>query len=266
MLWWFNLSYVIVKMAQNAIPALRRRRDDSAQQLTDLPKVHKVAPGAFSTPQMLKWTSIITAVFCVTCYAARMLDTFAFNVRPMQFVQRGPFVSFMPDYLPVYLGAFVMGVYSGPNGLDVLARLPDSWGSWSLWTAGCWWVLAGWLLNTVLHSWMSLQRGAAAFALTWLLRTFVEQSFAVIWSVGLLVVFRQAYNIKPNWFGAHCCNGAYGAYLIHPVIIILFARALMPFPFPSAVINAVAIMPPTVLTAWLLACLLRAIPGADKVL
>lgn len=266
MLWWFNLTYVVVKMASNAIPALRRRREDSAQQLTELPKVHKAAKAPFTTPQMLKYCSTVAVVFFVITYAARMLDTFAFNIRPMQFLQRGPFVSFMPDYLPVYLGAFFLGVLSGPTGWDVLSRLPDSWGSWSLWSAGIWWVMCGWLLNTVLHSWMSMQRGTPAYVLTWLMRTFVEQSFAVVWSVGLLVVFRQAYNVKPNWVGRQFCNGAYGAYLVHPVIIILFARALMPFPFPSAVVNAVAISPPTLVVAWVVACLLRAIPGADKVL
>jgi hypothetical protein len=264
MLWWFNLTYVVVKSVRNAL--LRRRRDDSAQQLTDLPKVHPAPRGTFSTVEMLKYTSTLTAVFFVTCYAVRMIDTFGFNIRPMQFVQRGPFISFMPDYLPVYLGAFVLGVFSGPAGWDVLARLPDSWGSWCLWTAGVWWVLAGWMLNSVLHSWMSMQRGVPAYVLLWLLRTFVEQSFAVVWSVGLLVVFRQAYNSKPNWFFTQYINGAYGAYLVHPVIIILFARALMPFPFPSAVVNAVAISPPTLVVSWFVACLLRAIPGADKVL
>jgi hypothetical protein len=266
MLWWFNAAYVAVKLLSNAIPALRRRREDSAQQLTELPKTQKIARGPFTTAEMLKYCSMLTAAFFATCYAARMLDTFVFNIRPMQFVQRGPFVSFMPDYLPVYLGAFALGVFSGPSGWDVLARLPDAWGSWSLWSAGIWWVLAGWLLNTVLHSWMSMQRGATAYALMWIMRTFVEQSFAVVWSVGLLVVFRQAYNTKPNWVGRQYVNGAYGAYLVHPVIIILFARALMPFPFPSAVVNAVAISPPTLVVSWVLACLLRAIPGADRVL
>jgi hypothetical protein len=266
MLWCFNVIYVIASAIVAAVPALRRRRDDSAQQLTDLPKARRMSRAPFSHAELIKHMSILCLIFFSTCYGVRMLNTFAFNVRPMQFVQRGPFISFMPDYLPVYLGAFVLGTFSGPAGWDVLARLPDSWGSWGLWTAGIWWVLAGWLLNTVLHSWMSLQRGAAAYILTWLLRTFVEQSFAVVWSVGLLVVFRQAYNVKPNWFGLQFINGAYGAYLVHPVIIILYARALMPFPFPSAVVNAVAISPPTVLTSWLLACLLRAIPGADRVL
>jgi hypothetical protein len=266
MLWWFNAAYVAVKLLSNAIPALRRHREDSAQQLTELPKTQKIARGTFTTAEMVKYCSMLTVSFFVTCYSARMLDTFVFNIRPMQFVQRGPFVSFMPDYLPVYLGAFALGVFSGPSGWDVLARLPDAWGSWSLCTAGIWWVLGGWLLNTVLHSWMSMQRGATAYALMWIMRTFVEQSFAVVWSVGLLVVFRQAFNTNPNWVGRQYVNGAYGAYLVHPVIIILFARALMPFPFPSAVVNAVAISPPTLVVSWVLACLLRAIPGADKIL
>jgi hypothetical protein len=215
---------------------------------------------------VLCYASCLALALCAACYGVRMLDTFVFGIRPTVFVQRGPFVSFMPDYLPVYGAAFVLGVYAGPSGWDVLARLPAAWGPWCLWTGGVWWLLGGWLLNVTLHSWMSMQRGAAAFALTWLLRTFVEQSFCVFWSLGLLVLFRQAYNVKPGWAGRQFINGAYGAYLVHLPLVYVFARFFMPFPFPSAVVNATIIAPMAVAAAWLVACLLRAIPGADRVL
>jgi hypothetical protein len=103
---------------------------------------------------------------------------------------------------------------------------------------------------------------------SWLLRTFVEQSFCVIWSAGLLVLFREAFNIQPKWLGRQIINGAYGAYIIHPPIIILFARAVMGLDAiaPSAVINAAVISLPVVVCAWTVAAAVRAIPGFDRVL
>jgi hypothetical protein len=268
MLWCFNVAYVALQLVIKALPKRKPARTESTTALTELPLASKYqAPkGTFSSRQMLSYASTLTLVLFGTCYGVRMLNLFVFNIRPTVFIQRGPFISFMPDYLPVYLIAFALGTASGPSKWDVLKRLPDGWGAWSLCVSGVWWVLAGWLLNVTLHSWMSLQRGTVAFVGTWLLRTFVEQSFCVVWSIGLLVMFRQAFNAKPNWFGRQFINGAYGAYLVHLPLVYVFARALMPFPFPSAVVNAVAISPMAVIAAWLLACALRAIPYADRVL
>lgn len=279
MLWCFNVAYVIlVALASKVLPALKRARtrDDSAASLTQLPTTTssrsrssstKVAQdGTFTTAELLRHSAWLTAILCTTCFAVRMINVFQYNIKPAQFVQRGPFVQFMPDFLPVYAAAFALGIFSGPSAWNVLARLPDQWGSWCLWVAGVWWVLAGWLLNVTLHPWMSMQYGKAAYVLTWLLRTFVEQSFCVYWSIGLLVVFRLAYNTKPGWVGRQYINGAYGAYLVHLPLVFLLARAFMSFSFQSAVVNAVIIAPFAVAGSWLIACALRAIPGADRVL
>jgi hypothetical protein len=50
------------------------------------------------------------------------------------------------------------------------------------------------------------------------------------------------------------------------VILILFARVIMSYPFPSAVINAAIISVPSVVTSWLLAVVMRMLPGAHHVL
>lgn len=272
MLWCFNAAYVIIRLVQDAPCPLRRAL---AARLPPCP-LHRAFLAAvgrepsngteYGTKQALAGGALLAGVLFVLQYATRMMDTFAFGLRPLTFVSRGPFVAFMPDFLAVYMLAFALGTASGPAGWDVLARLPSGWGGWLLTAGGAWWVLFGWLLNVTLHPMMVLQRGQQAFILTWLLRTFVEQSFAVVWSAGLLVVFRDALNARPGWLGRQIIGAAYGAYIVHPLVIAVFARALMGFYFPSYMVNAVAISVPVVVVSWLVAAGLRAIPGAHHVL
>lgn len=276
MLWCFNVAYVVLKVASSwqwfKIPCNCLASCFSSSNSNDSSSSRRRSSSGgkfeqtFSDRELMRHAGILTAIMFTVCYAARILDKFAFNISPLQFYQRGPFMSFMPDLFPTYVVAFALGTYSGPSAWNVLARLPDSWGSWSLWVGGCWWVWAGWLINVTLRPAMVGQRGLPAWIGTWLLRTFVEQSFCVIWSIGLLVVFRRAYNIKPRLFGQYVINGAYGAYLVHMVVLILFARVIMSYSFPSAVVNAGIIALPSVVTSWLVAVLLRAIPGAHHVL
>lgn len=266
MLWCFNVAYAILKAASRcewlALPCCgclcgaNRRQHEGGQTARD----------AFSNREMLRHTGTLTGILFVTCFAARMVNRFAFNINPLQFYQRGPFVSFMPDLFVTYAIAFALGVFSSPSGWNVPARLPDSWGSWSLWVGGCWWLWAGWLVNVVLRPAMQMRQGVAAFVLSWCLRTFVEQSFCVVWCVGLLVVFRRAYNRKPGFVKQHVVTAAYGAYLVHPLALGLFARVLMGYYFPSAVVNAAVIALPGVSTSWLVAVMLRLLPGAHVVL
>jgi hypothetical protein len=265
MLWCFNVAYVILKVLSSwewlSFPCFGLC-SGSNQRLPSRGKYQ----ATFTNAQMLRHTGTLSMILFALAYGTRILDKFIFGINPLAFYQRGPFVSFMPDLFPTYVVAFALGCYSGPSGWNVLARLPDSWGSWSLWVGGCWWLWAGWLLNITLRPAMVMQRGVTAWLLTWLLRTFVEQTFCVIWSVGLLVVFRLAYNHKPGTFGDLVNTGAYGAYLVHPVVLILFARVIMSYPFPSAVINAAIISVPSVVTSWLLAVVMRMLPGAHHVL
>jgi hypothetical protein len=173
----------------------------------------------------------------------------------------------MPDYFCVYVVGFTLGIFSGPSAWNVLPRLPASWAGWLLCFGGVWWTLAGFLLNVTLRNFTNPALfPASTFLAAWALRSFTEQAFAVVWSVGLLILFREAFNVRPRWLGQRIITGAYGAYLVHMPLVMVLARALMALPLPSAVLNSTAIMLPAVLGAWLVACALRAIPGADRVL
>ena len=203
-------------------------------------------------------------------YVTRMIDAFAFDMKPSVFVQKGPFVQFMPDYLVVYMIAFGLGTFSGPRSscaatADLLKRLPR-WGGWCLAVGGIWWLQAGWLPNTVMHSMLAGAKGGGVMAAVWIMRTFVEQSFCVIWSSGLLMWFRDFLNKKPNTFGEIINGAAYAAFLIHWPIVQLYAASLISFWYPSATVNAAAISVPVVVTAFLLGAGLKAIPGAHRIL
>jgi hypothetical protein len=204
-------------------------------------------------------------VSCSTC-STRVL-TPPPDVAALSLLQYGPFISLMPDYLFVYVVGFTLGTFSGPSAWNVLPRLPAIWAGWLLCFGGVWWTLAGFLLNVTLRNFINpTLHPASTFLAAWALRTFTEQSFAVVWSVGLLILFREAFNVRPARLGQRIITGAYGAYLVHMPIVMCLARALMTLPLPSAVLNATAIMLPAVVSAWLVACAIRAIPGADRVL
>ncbi|WIA20459.1 hypothetical protein OEZ85_004866 [Tetradesmus obliquus] len=288
MLWCFNVAYVIIKVMVDsavgkkllqAVCKACRKGDDAAAALPQQGNDKKEAAGSaakpaapscveYTTKQWLVGGAVLTFVLFVLMFATRVLDMLAFNLRPAVFVSQGPFVAFMPDYFVVYVVAFGLGIYSGPASWNVLARMPSGYAAWWLSISGIWWVLGGLIPNILLLRQMSLQFGMGAFMGSWMLRTFVEQSFCVVWSAGLLVLFREAFNIQPKWLGRQIINGAYGAYIIHPPIIILFARAVMGLDAlaPSAVINAAVISLPVVVCAWAVAATVRAIPGFDRVL
>eukprot|EP00775_Hariotina_reticulata_P012003 gene12003-12147_t len=274
MLWCFNVAYavlaILLQPVLDAVQRIRSRRrssidgsdDFSAQQL---PKVDREMY-YYSRKQWMKWGFIIIMVLFAVQYGTRMLDMFVFNFRPGTFIKYGPFVSFMPDYFPVYVVAFGLGTFSGPSKWNVLVRLPKDMAWWWLGAAGVWWVQVGWLPNVVLNSAMAMKWGEEAFVATWLLRTFVEQSFCVVWSAGLLVLFRECFNTKPGKVWSKIVNAAYGAYIVHPVVIALFTRAIAPVAFATSVCSAVAISGPVVFTTWVVAIAARAIPWADRVL
>jgi glucan biosynthesis protein C len=267
MLWCFNVAYVILQLIGSipAIQALTERLTDRlprAPSGASLPTL-AAALGEYTRRQTLIGAGAVTGALTLLQYATRMLDAFAFDVKPASFISRGPFVAFMPDFLVVYILAFALGIYATPRALNLL---PHGWSAWCLSVSGVWWLLAGWVPNITLHSVLSMQAGSGPFAAAWLLRTFVEQSFCVFWSLGLICLFRDALNARPNAFGKQIIGAAYGAYLVHPVMILFFARAAMGLAAPSFVVNAVVIGAPVVVTAWAVAIALKAIPGADRVL
>lgn len=270
MLWCFNVAYVILRVGGDFVSKLVSRKGDSSVMAAPLNNSSKkdvsVAKSEYTTRQWLIGGAALITVLFVLQFAVRVLDALRFNLRPGTFVARGPFVSFMPDYFVVYVVAFGLGTYSGPAGWDVLARLPSGKAYWFLACGGVWWTVLGWVPNVVLHSVMSMQYGVGPFVGTWFLRTFVEQSFAVVWSAGLLILFREAFNARPSWFGGQVIGAAYGAYIFHYLFISLFARAFMAVLAPSAVINAACIAGPVVVSSFTVAAAVRAIPGMNRIL
>lgn len=278
MLWCFNVAYVVLRLAGDSPPgrslagwlsscgrALRSRT--RVQQAPEAGTAAAPVPrGEFTGRQCLLGGSAVAGVCFTLCYSVRALDLAVWHLFPASFVKRGPFVSFMPDFFVVYALAFALGIQAGPSRWDVLRRLPASW-CWPLLCAsGLWWVQAGFLPNMLLFAALKGQAGPGAQLAAWLWRTFVEQTFAVAWSAGLLLLFREQFNIKPGRLGRQVIAGAYGAYIVHIPLIGLFAAAMMPLAAPSLVVNATAISVPVVVAAWAVACALRAIPGADRVL
>lgn len=228
----------------------------------------KAPTAEYSTRQWVTGGAAVIAALTIFCYSARLLTYKVWHLQPAEFYRLSPVVAFMPDFFVVYIIAFGLGVCSGPSRWNVLARLPSGYATWWLGLGGVWWLQAGWLINIALFPYMAGQRGFTAFCLSNLLRTFVEQSFCVVWSAGLLVLFRQAYNVKPNRLGLQIIGAAYGAYIVHQIFIAIYARAFMPVAvaFTSHVLTAACIAAPVLFSAWLFAIALRALPGAKRVL
>lgn len=221
------------------------------------------------TSRLVAWCCALTVLLSTLSYAVRLFDWLIFDLRPQQFVQRGPFVSFMPDYTVVYAVAFGMGAHSGPRRWNVLARLPSAATAWLLACGGMVWLLLGWLPGVALFALLAGQRGVAAGLGMWAFRTVVEQAFAVTWSAGLLLLFRDAFNAPPKgWLGRAAINGAYGAYIIHPMLVTLLAWGTMSAAraLPSSVVTATILLLPVTIGSWALAVCLRLLPGADRVL
>lgn len=237
-----------------------------------LPKTGQAKSGPNNTEYTARqWViggAIIILILTSLAYATRVLDFMVWKLKPAEFVRIPPLVAFMPDFFVVYVVAFGLGIFSGPAGWNVLARLPSGYAPWFLVLGGVWWLQAGWVVNVALFSYMSGQRGIVLFCLTNLVRTFVEQSFCVVWSAGLLILFRQAFNVKPNWFGGQIIGAAYGTYIVHQVMITIFARIVMPIAaaFTSHLLTAAVISGPVVFSAWGVAIALRFLPGAKRVL
>jgi len=273
MLWWFNVAYVVLFHIVALVQKLMAKKQAGEQGTgaagsERLPITRRLRAREFSLKECLMWGGIFTSACFTLMYSTRVLDFMVWKLRPAQFFTRGPFVAFMPDFFPVYALAFGVGTFSGPSKWDLLPRLPKDWCWWCLCIGGVFWTLCGFLVNVSLGPVADPKTKEGLFFFYWAIRTFVEQSFAVVWSVGILVLFRDNFNVKPTWLGRQIIGGAYGAYLVHMPTLMVFARAFMPLAamWPTYVIAAVAISLPSVFTSWLIACLLRAIPGADNIL
>jgi hypothetical protein len=70
----------------------------------------------------------------------------------------------------------------------------------------------------------------------------------------------------PGAFGRQAIAGAYGAYVVHPLFISLWAWAFLHVPFATLAGTAIAISPLVVASSWGLTALVRLVPITRRVL
>lgn len=173
-------------------------------------------------------------------------------------------------YLITYVTAYSYGVAA--YHANALPRLPARLGWASLACSALWWA-GGWMLGWLVaggrdEDWLPVLIGGGAgtpvgfqayFA-------FYEQIFAVFWSFGLLVAFREVVGGRTGGkVGRVIVGAAYTAYILHPLVIVSYDRALIPLylqPAAAAAVLAALVVP----TTWIVAALVREIPGAKRVL
>jgi surface polysaccharide O-acyltransferase-like enzyme len=95
--------------------------------------------------------------------------------------------------------------------------------------------------------------------------TFTQQTFAALWGSGLTICFAAWANTQPGALVQRMIGAAYTAYIIHPLIIIIFNRAFVPLPLGPAQFIAVLAFPSFFCT-WALSIAITAIPGVNRVL
>lgn len=154
---------------------------------------------------------------------------------------------------------------------DLLRKLPAEMTFWCLGAAALWWPVGNLLpvyAQTSYHPaqlWGTFPISGAMVGYV-LYTKFALWSFAVVWGVGMLLLFRECFNEAPGKVGRQFIAGAYGAYIIHPLLIALWAWAFLGVRFWTLAGNAIAVSPLVVISSWALTAVVRMIPGTQRVL
>lgn len=161
-----------------------------------------------------------------------------------------------PGYLPQYAALFVVGLIAARRGWP--AALPRAAGRVGFAVAAV--AAAALVLVLVTAREAALGHGTSAS----LVMAICEQAFAVGIILGLLVLFRERLDRqgrRRRFLSAH----AYTVYVIHPPVLVALGYALSGVQAPAVAefaLLAVLAVP----LCWALAFLVRALPGARKVL
>jgi surface polysaccharide O-acyltransferase-like enzyme len=166
-------------------------------------------------------------------------------------------------FFPQYVVLFVLGIMARRRGW--IAALPARWGKPALLTAAIGAPLSIMALILALvatHGTLSDVNGglrwpAAAYA-------FWEQIFCVPFSVGLLIVFRDRFNVRNRLIGFFSANG-FAVYVIHPPVLVAITLALRPLAWPPLAMFALAWVAALV-ASFAAGALLRDIPGLRRIL
>ncbi|GAB3206985.1 acyltransferase family protein [Marinactinospora thermotolerans] len=161
-----------------------------------------------------------------------------------------------PQYLPQYVALFVVGVFAFRG--DWPRRIPRKAGGVALAVAGV--ALTAWIAVHVL--WDGTVPGPDALAPAVLL--LVESTFAVSVIIALTVLFRERFN-RQGRFGRLLADNAFAVYVLHPLVLIGVSMALSGWE-AIAVAKFAVVLVLSVPLCWLVAVLVRAIPGVKRFL
>ena len=169
---------------------------------------------------------------------------------------------FQLPFFPQYIAGFIIGIYAAQNNWfdDIPSRVGKT----------C--AVAALLLIAVQPVFIFLitnsSVGLTPFigGLHWqaVFYAFWEQMAGVMIITGLLWIFSQWFNTQGSVARA-MAGDSYTMYIIHPVILILLAIVLAGFALPSLAKFAV-VLPLAICLSFLLAHLIRSIPGVKRVL
>lgn len=166
-------------------------------------------------------------------------------------------------FFPQYIALFVLGIVARRRGW--IAALPRRWGKPALWTAvvGAPLTMAALLIvNDMTHGTFDDARGGwhwqAAVYAVW------EQVFCVLFCVGLLVVFREAFNLRNRLIGFLSDNG-FAVYVIHPPVLVAITLAMRPLAWPPLALFVTA-WAAAIAASFAAGALLRRVPGFRQIL
>jgi glucan biosynthesis protein C len=174
------------------------------------------------------------------------------------FTARFPIVAQI-SRLPIYLVAYFLGTpaYLGnsvtrlPKRLSLLLHLP---------AFGFFAALFACDLNMKMYS-----KFKSGFNPYQLLSTTLECFFCVLYSIALLVFFREFLNVNPGTWGKRIISSTYTAYIIQYFAIVPCALLLYGTTLPLLV-KILFSMILSILLSWILAIIIKLIPGIDRIL
>ena len=166
-------------------------------------------------------------------------------------------------FFPQYTILFVLGILARRRGW--IETLPARWGKPVLLTAAIGAPLSLIVLVVLIsasHSDITTTSGGmhwqAAFYAFW------EQIFCVLFCTGLLIVFRDAFNIRSRLIGFLSDNG-FAVYVIHAPVLIAITLLMRPLSWPPLALFAFA-WACAVIASFILGALLRQVPGMKRIL
>lgn len=166
-------------------------------------------------------------------------------------------------FFPQYIALFALGIVARRRGR--IAALPRRWGKPALWTA----VIGAPLTMTALLVVNDLMHGTfndACGGWHWQAAVYAvwEQVFCVLFCVGLLVVFREAFNIRNRLIGFLSDNG-FAVYVIHPPVLVAITLAMRPLAWPPLAMFVTA-WAAALIASFAAGALLRQLPGFKRIL